>query len=226
MKTVKLSDAQDIASIAREASAALERGGLVCLPCHGSYRILADITNKDAVVELFHSKHRVKKSPALIFIPDEKAIWKVAARVPGPARKLARQFWPGPLTLLVEPHDELPTQLTRQLETNRVGVRISDNPLIQAIVAELNRPVLVSSANRQRKAGASSPAQIRKNFMSKIALFVDAGDLQPGTASTVVEVDAEGAITVTRPGSITSEALAEAMTTVLAAAQASAQAPA
>jgi L-threonylcarbamoyladenylate synthase len=222
MKTVKYSGEQDISAIAKEASAALERGDLVCLPCHGSYRILADLTNKDAVTELFHSKHRVKKSPALVFIHEEKAIWKVAARVPGAARKLARQFWPGPLTLLVEPHEELPTQLTRQLETNRIGVRISDSPLIREIVSSFGKPVLVSSANRQRKAGASSPAQIRKNFMSKVALFVDAGDLQAGATSTVVEIDAEGAITVTRPGTISAEAIQEAMTQVLAPAEAGA----
>lgn len=217
MKTVKYSGAQDIESIAREATAVLERGGLVCLPCHGSYRILADLTNKDAVVELFHSKHRVKKSPALVFIHEEKAVFKVAARVPGAARKLARQFWPGPLTLLVEPHEELPTQLTRQLETNRIGVRISDNPLVGAIIGALGSPLLVSSANRQRKAGASSPAQIRKNFMSKVDLFIDAGDLPTGIASTVVEIDAQGAITVTRPGSIDMDTLQGAMTEVLAA---------
>jgi L-threonylcarbamoyladenylate synthase len=157
-----------------------------------------------------------------VFIHEEKAIWKVAARVPGAARKLARQFWPGPLTLLVEPHEELPTQLTRQLETNRIGVRISDSPLIREIVSSFGKPVLVSSANRQRKAGASSPAQIRKNFMSKVALFVDAGDLQAGATSTVVEIDAEGAITVTRPGTISAEAIQEAMTQVLAPAEAGA----
>jgi L-threonylcarbamoyladenylate synthase len=96
-------------------------------------------------------------------------------------------------------------------------VRISDNPLVGAIIGALGSPLLVSSANRQRKAGASSPAQIRKNFMSKVDLFIDAGDLPTGIASTVVEIDAQGAITVTRPGSIDMDTLQGAMTEVLAA---------
>jgi L-threonylcarbamoyladenylate synthase len=218
MKTIKYAVGDDLSTISCEAREVLERGQLICLPCHGSYRILADLTNTSAIKELFHSKHRIKKSPALIFVPNEKALWDVAARhsLHSAARKLARQFWPGPLTLIVEPHEDIPVELTRQLETGHVGVRISESPLIQEIITALGKPLLVSSANRQRKAGASSPAQIRKNFMSKVALFIDAGDLSAGQPSTVVRVNYEGQLDVTRPGAISLARLEEAMSSLLA----------
>lgn len=192
----------------RAICAVLEDGGLVCLPCGGSYRIIADLTDPDAVTRLLQAKRRTSKSPALVFVADAEMLSAVTAEISEEVRRLGARFWPGPLTVLVVPSEDLPRKVTKQLATNagRFGVRVPQDALASSVVRTLGRPVLVSSANRQKKQGAGSPAQVRKNFVSHIDLFVDAGDLPPCPPSTVVAVE-EGGPVVIRPGAIGADAL-------------------
>lgn len=212
MKTVSLNQIQTepslYHSVCNQACRFLQEGGLVCLPCGGSYRIVADLTNEAAVSRLMQSKRRTRKAPALVFIAGEDMLSRVTDDVQDDARKLAQRWWPGPLTILFRLHPELPAKVKKQLSraTGKVGVRVPDNPLLRELVSGLGQPLLVSSANKERKQGAGSPAQVRKNFANRIELFFDAGDLPPAQASTVVDVTDDG-ITVTRPGVISVEQL-------------------
>lgn len=192
----------------REISAVLDEGGLVCLPCGGSYRIVADLMDEDAVTKLLQAKRRTGKAPSLVFVADEAMLATAVAAVPEPVQQLAARFWPGPLTVLLEPGPELPRKVVKQLATRdgRMGVRIPQDPLARAVVRALGRPVLVSSANREKKQGAGSPAQVRKNFVHHVDLFVDAGDLPPRDGSTVVSVDGDR-LEVVRKGVIDAAAV-------------------
>jgi len=203
MKTITLQNVQDHSDIIEQVCAVLEEGGGACLPMNGSYRLLADLNNTDAVMRLFQSKRRVKKAPSLVFLPDPGRLREVAADVSDTAAQLATQFWPGPLTILFEAHPDLPRKVKKQLTAGKkkIGVRVPDDELLSAIVNAFGRPIVVSSANRERKAGADSPAQVRKNFGRQIDLFVDAGDLQGRSSSTVVDIDA-GELRMIRPGAI------------------------
>lgn len=196
-------------AVVKEIAAVLEEGGLACLPCGGSYRILADLMDEDAVTRLLQAKRRTGRAPSLVFVSDEAMLARVAADVPPMVHELAAQFWPGPLTVLLEPAPDLPRKVVKQLATRegRMGVRIPKDALVRAVVAALGRPLLVSSANRERKQGAGSPAQVRKNFVHHVDLFVDAGDLAPSEGSTVVSVSGERPVVV-RPGVIAADAIA------------------
>ena len=208
MKNVKLTDAIDHTALSREIAQTLKQGGLVCLACGGRYRILADVTNEAAVIDLIQSKGRIHKAPSLVFVDSEARLGTVAQSVHPLALRAARTFWPKPLTLLVEPHPGLPTIIGKQLAAahGKIGVRMPAESLVVEAIADLGRPLLVSSANKEKKHGETSPAQIRKNFANRVALFVDRGDLAPEPLSTIIEI-VDDKIVITRQGAIAADAI-------------------
>lgn len=210
MKTVKLDASTRIPDLARELAAVLDRGGIVCLPCAGRYRVVADLGSTDAVLSLMQTKRRVRPAPALVFIDGEGMLGSVAARVEPEALDLARRLWPLPLTIRVEPSEDLPSKVRKQLggSKSRVGVRVPGERLARAVVGALGRPLLVSSANLERGSGAGSPAQVRKNLLRGVDVFVDRGDLAAEPPSTVIDV-VDGRLVVERPGAVTEAMLAE-----------------
>lgn len=185
----------------------LESGGIVCIPCRTSYRIIADLTNPKAVNALLFSKHRTAKAPSLVFISDYSALKSVATNIPSKAKVLAKKLWPGELTIRFEPNAEtIPGAILRPLTKagGKLGVRVPSEPWLLRLLKELDRPLLVSSANREKKNGASSPALIQKNFMSHVGIFVNAGDIPESVPSTVIDF-VDGEPVIKREGSITKE---------------------
>ena len=203
MHIVKLASAGADHGFVEEAAQVLRQGGLVCFPCHGKYRLIADLNDPDAVTALFQSKRRVGKSPALVFVANEEMLRAVASDVDAAAQKLMKSFWPGPLTILFDAHPSLPKAVRKQIlrGNGKVGVRIPDDNLVLQLVEAFGGPLLVSSANREKKAGHGSPAQVKKNFVHRVDLFVEAGDLRSEAPSTVVDLSG-GAVQVTRPGAL------------------------
>jgi L-threonylcarbamoyladenylate synthase len=203
MKTIPWKDLEGDAGRWREVCQVLNEGGLVCLPCGGSYRIVADLGSEQAVSHLLQSKRRMGGAPALVFVKDERMLSKVAATVCPLAKRLIHAFWPGPLTILFEANPQLPQKVTRQLTkaNGKLGVRVPDQPVLQQVLDACDRPLFVSSANVATRSGASSPAQVRKNFLGRVDVFIDAGDLQPAPASTVIDV-IDDQVQVTRHGVI------------------------
>lgn len=211
MKTIKLETLETQPELFEEIGRVLENEGVICLPCNNNYRIVADLSSENAVNRLLQSKHRTRKAPSLVFIDGEAMLDTITSNVDPIARKLARKVWPRPLTILFDANDdELPPKVVKQLSkaNGKIGIRVPSNPMVKQIISRLGRPLLVSSANREKKQGASSPAQIRKNFANRIDIFIDAGDLSPnGGSSTVVDIE-KGAVTVTRAGVISADEIA------------------
>jgi L-threonylcarbamoyladenylate synthase len=211
MKTIKWTDSAQAGEIQQAAAEVLTSGGLACLPCGGKYRLFVDLGNVDAVMHLMQSKGRVRRAPALVFIDREEQLGEVAEEIDPVALRLARALWPQPVTIRVKPHPELPGKVYKQLggSKSRIGVRIPADPFIRALLGEVRRPLLVSSANKEAKAGEGSPAQVRKSFSAHVDLFVDRGDLAPEQPSTVVEVH-DGEVVVERAGTVSAEAIEQA----------------
>ena len=115
MKNVKLTSDVDLKALSQEIASELLQGGLVCLACGGRYRILADLLNEEAVIDLIQSKGRIHKAPSLVFVDSEAGLSTVAAAVHPLALKAARAFWPKPLTVLVEPSASLSRIILKQL---------------------------------------------------------------------------------------------------------------
>ncbi len=210
MEIVKMKAGEITGDTVTHLSNILEDGGVICLPCNGKYRLLADVTNQDAVMRLMQSKRRVKKAPSLVFIDHYSKLHLVTNRVDPVASALMKSFWPGPLTILFDANPDLPRKVVKELTkaNGRIGVRVPQSGLCRQVVEAFGGPVLVSSANRGRRAGATSPAQVRQNFLGRIDYFVDAGDLTQGPKSTVIDVENNG-IEMVREGAVSAEKLDE-----------------
>lgn len=203
MKTIKIKDLSQDPGHYETLARTLKNGGLVCVPCRGTYRILADFRDPKAVTLLMQSKRRTSSSPSLVFVNNVERLAEIAEDVDPSAQRIAKALWPGPLTILFKPSRDLPRKIIKQVAraNGHIGVRIPEDDLMQRLLATFGGPVLVSSANKENRAGASSPAQVRKNFVSRVAFFVDAGDLSDAESSTVIDID-EGEIKIQRDGAI------------------------
>lgn len=211
VNNVTVGDLQRSPELFHEFAAALDDGGLVCIPCGGAYRLLADLGNEGAVLGLLQSKRRTMNKPSLVFIDCAERLSAVAAEIDPVTQRLTERFWPGHLTCLVEPHPDLPAKVRGLVAraNKRIGVRVPDDPIVLGLLRAFGRPVLASSANRERKPGADSRVQVRKNF-GTIRWFVDGGDLKPGPRSTVVSVEG-GEARVSRPGDVSWEEIEAAL---------------
>ncbi len=206
MEIVKMNSGEPPAGAVAKAVGIVEQGGVVCLPCNGTYRLFADVHNADAVTRLLQSKRRVKKAPSLVFIDSITRLHLVADDVDPVALALSKELWPAPLTIRFPASHKLPRSVAKELTkaNGKIGVRIPEHPLAHSVTEEAATPLLVSSANRGRKSGETSPAQIRQNFLGRIDFFMDAGDLTPVPSSTVIDVGDNG-IDVVRSGAVPSE---------------------
>ncbi len=202
MKTIHI-DEMKTAQALEQLSKVIMEGGLVCVPFNSSYRIVANLTDAKAVTKLLQSKRRTSKAPSLVFIQDDEMLRQVSGKRPPQADILAKEMWPGNITLLLPANPNLPGKVIKQLckANGKLGVRIPDDELALKLLRKTQKPLLVSSANKEKRAGAGSPAQIRKTFRASVDIFVDAGDLQPHESSTVVDFQ-DGKYVVTRPGAV------------------------
>ena len=123
----------------------------------------------------------------------------------GPAEKLARAFWPGPLTLVLPRAKEIPGIVTAGGAT--VGVRWPSHPFIQAVIRECGFPLAAPSANLSSRVSPTNAEHVRQQLGDKISLIVDGGQSQVGIESTVLDLSVSPP-QVLRPGMIHAESLA------------------
>lgn len=215
MKVVSQADFCADRGLQLEAARILgQEAGLVCFPCAGTYRLCASLLSEEGVMRLLQTKRRSRHRPALVMVPDPGQVVRVAGEVPDVARQILTHPWPTPLTVkLPLCRDEVPRKVFKELSKpdGKVGVRLPRNAVAQSLVQALGQPLLVSSANRTKKAGADSVAMIKQQFAPAISMLIDAGDLPSHTSSTVVELDKQGQFNVVRNGLITEAQIREVL---------------
>jgi L-threonylcarbamoyladenylate synthase len=176
-------------SIAR-AIAALRAGEVVVYPTETFYGIGADALAPAALELIFAIKGRDAAKTLALIAHDSAAAFAVAREVPPSARKLARVFWPGPLTLVMPARDGLPAALIGP--EGGVGVRVSSHPVARALAQRLGRAITATSANRSGAAPARTIADARASLGEAIKVFVEGGTLTGGAPSTIVQCDGTG----------------------------------
>jgi L-threonylcarbamoyladenylate synthase len=184
----------------------LRGGGLVAFPTDTVYGVGALAFDAVAVESIYAAKNRPyeKAIPVLIGGVDDLA--KVTASVPPMALTLAARFWPGPLTLVVPKHPDLPEAVSA---TATVGVRVPDHPAARMLLQAAG-PMAVTSANLSGQANPSTAAEVLTQLTGRIVLILDGGKTPGGVPSTVVDcVGAEPKIL--REGPITRGEIARAL---------------
>ncbi len=187
-----------------ESAVYLLSGGYpVALPTETVYGLAAWATNADAVLRVFNVKDRPKFDPLIVHLPD--AGWlEGVTDVPKADRKLVdrlvKQFWPGPLTLVLPKKKLIPDIVTSGLET--VAVRMSAHPVFDAVIKAFGQPLAAPSANRFGRISPTTAEHVMAELGGKIHLIVDGGPTDFGVESTVVTLR-EDRVWILRSGPIT-----------------------
>ena len=190
-----------------QAAQALANGDLILLPTETVYGLACDALNADAAAKVFAAKERPSFDPLIVHVVGESwidTLSTVSGVAEALARKLARAFWPGPLTMVLPSKDLVPDLVRSGLPT--VALRCSAHPVMAAVVGELGRPLAAPSANRFGRISPVTAHDVVEELGGRIPLIVDGGPCRHGLESTIVAVEAHRLVLL-RPGPVTSEEL-------------------
>jgi len=166
-----------------QALAVLQAGGLVAFPTDTVYGLAALAFNSRAVKKIYEAKDRPVEKALPVLIADPSDLARVSLEVSLAADRLAACFWPGPLTLTVLKHPDLP-EIVSDMPT--VGVRIPDHPLARSLLRSAG-PMAVTSANLSGHTSPSTALEVFTQLSGRIALILDGGKTPGGVPSTVVD---------------------------------------
>ncbi len=186
------------------AAAILRAGGLVGIPTETVYGLGANGLDPAAVRRIFKAKGRPQDNPLILHIPDPSWLERYCRDVPAAARRLAEQFWPGPLTMILPRRALVPDEVTCGLET--VGVRCPDHPVTLAIIRAAGVPVAAPSGNRSGRPSPTCARHMLEDMEGRIQAVVDGGPCGVGVESTIVDLTLP-VPRLLRPGGLPLEAL-------------------
>ena len=196
------------------AAAALKAGHLVAFPTETVYGLGADARNAEAVKRIYQVKGRPADHPLIVHISSINQLEKWAAEVPDYAIVLARNLWPGPMTLILKRSAIVQDFITGGQDT--VGLRVPSDPLALALIAEFEKisdsAIAAPSANRFGHVSPTTAQAVSAELSKYLKLddqILDGGACKVGVESTIV--DCTGKIPrVLRPGAITEEMIIDA----------------
>ena len=170
------------------ASLAIQRGQLVVIPTDTVYGIAADAFDPEAVAELLAAKGRGREMPPPVLVSAATTVDALATSIPAYARTLIDEFWPGPLTLVLQQQRSLQWDLGDTRGT--VAVRMPDHELAREIL-ERTGPLAVSSANITGQPAAIDADGAEQMLADLVEVIIDGGPAHGGEASTIVDATGE-----------------------------------
>jgi L-threonylcarbamoyladenylate synthase len=196
-----------------KAAANLLAGNLVALPTETVYGLGADACNADAVARIYSVKGRPADHPLIVHVASMDALGDWAADVPEYAISLARDFWPGPMTLIMKRSGLAGDFVTGGQDT--VGIRVPDHPvalgLLEAFARAGGKGVAAPSANRFGNVSPTTALAVAdelSDYLGDADQILDGGPCEVGVESTII--DCTGDVPkILRPGAITAQMIAK-----------------
>jgi tRNA threonylcarbamoyl adenosine modification protein (Sua5/YciO/YrdC/YwlC family) len=179
----------------RRAVETLKNGGIVIYPTDTVYGMGCDLFNKRGIEMIYAIQRRNRKQPLSFVCADLKDISRYA-RVSNDAYKIMRRLLPGPYTFILEASRLVPKIILPKRQTT--GIRIPDNRICQALVAELGSPVISTSVKDEAGELLSDPRVIEELFGKRVDMIVDGGIIAAEPSSVVSLL--EGGVEVIRAG--------------------------
>ncbi len=182
----------------------LRRGGLVAVPTETVYGLAACALRADACRRIFRAKRRPAHDPLIVHVADLRMLDLIAhsnAAVP----RLARAFWPGPLTLVLARKAVVPDVVTAGLPS--VAVRLPAHPLLRRLLRLCGQPLAAPSANPFGYLSPTTAAHVQEGLGGRIRHILDGGPCRHGLESTIVDVRDPRRPVLLRPGVITAAQL-------------------
>jgi L-threonylcarbamoyladenylate synthase len=198
----------DEAGIGRAAQL-LRDGQLVAFPTETVYGLGADAKDDRAVAEIFAAKGRPSFNPLIVHVSD-RAQAETLVSFNDTADRLARAFWPGPLTLVLPLREDAGISRLATCGLDTLAIRIPGHDLAQRLLARAGCPIAAPSANRSGQISPTKASHVASGLGGRIAAILDGGDAKVGLESTII--DCTGPVArILRPGGLPLEALVGAV---------------
>jgi len=183
----------------QHAASLLRAGKLVAFPTETVYGLGANALDAEAVARIFEAKGRPHTSPIIVHVSNREMASMVVAEWPARAQRLAQEFWPGPITLVLKKQADVPHLVTAGLNT--VGVRMPAHPVALALIAEAQVPVAAPSANRFTELSPTTADHVRQSLGDRVDYILDGGACTVGIESTVLSLAGDIPVLL-RPGGV------------------------
>ena len=194
--------------VLRYAAERLLHGEVVAIPTDTVYGLAADPFNLSAVEEIYRVKGRpeVRALPILVNSLDRAML--LAREVPRNFLRLAEEFWPGALTLVVDASHRLPLKVTAN--TGRIALRWPRSEVVARLIEEFDGPLTGTSANLSGSPPCTSAEDVFRQLGDRLQVILDAGDTKSATPSTIVELHRD-TWKILREGPISAKEIDEAL---------------
>lgn len=186
------------------AAKILREGGLVAIPTETVYGLGANGLDAQAVKRIFEAKGRPQDNPLILHVTGPQWLPRYCRNIPPMAYVLARKFWPGPLTMILQRQSIVPDETTAGLDT--VAVRCPNHPVTLAIIREAGVPIAAPSANTSGRPSCTSAQDVLEDMDGKVEGVVDGGPCSVGVESTILDLTCQPP-RLLRPGGLPLEDL-------------------
>ena len=197
------------ATVIQGASQALSQGNLIAFPTETVYGLGADATNPDAVKRIYEVKGRPSDHPLIVHIASLDQMDQWAIDIPEYAITLARDFWPGPMTLVLKRSTKAKDFITGGQDT--VALRVPAHPIALSLLQEFKEGIAAPSANRFGSVSPTTAEAVEeelKDYLSPQDLILDGGQCLVGVESTIIDCTQQTPF-ILRPGAITGAMIEE-----------------
>ena len=180
----------------------IKNGGIVVFPTETVYGIGANGLNAEAVKKIYEIKKRPLTKPINLLVNSVEMIEKVAKDITPLEYAIIKEFFPGPLTMILKKKEIVPDIVTAGGAT--VGIRMPANEIALELIKKAGVPLATPSANISDKPSKTNIKDVMKDFPKGVDCFIDGGESRIGVASTIVQV-IDGVPHILRQGTITEE---------------------
>lgn len=201
-EVIKIDRTQMDMDAMKKAGEILRAGGLVAFPTETVYGLGANGLDESASRKIYEAKGRPSDNPLIIHIADMEALPKIVREVPKAAQKLAKAYWPGPLTMIFWKADCVPYGTTGGLDT--VAVRMPSDEIAREMIRQGGGYIAAPSANTSGRPSPTTAQHVYEDMNGKIPMILDGGAVQIGLESSIVDLTTDMP-TILRPGYISLE---------------------
>lgn len=187
-----------------KAAYLLKKGEVVAIPTETVYGLAGNGLSGYSVKKIFEAKGRPADNPLILHIENTDALYEYAEDVPDLALKLAEEFWPGSLTMILKKKSNVPYETSGGLDT--AAFRMPNNKWTLELIKKCGFPLAAPSANLSGLPSPTCAEHVFRDMNGRIPLIIDGGSCSCGLESTVITFS-EAGVKILRPGAVTPEML-------------------
>ena len=184
----------------RAAAEWIRRGELVAFPTETVYGLGGNALDPEAAKKIYAAKGRPSDNPLIVHISHIDMMDELVEELTPVCRRLAFEFWPGPLTMILPKSDKVPYETTGGLDT--VAVRMPSHGVALDFIDEVDLPIAAPSANLSGKPSPTRGEHVYHDLNGRIPMLLDGGEVEIGLESTIIDLSRPEPV-ILRPGRIT-----------------------